>query len=244
MEWIVVLAALLLGVPAAAWFAQERLIFYPQPVVSTAGLPAEAKPLEIVATDGTRLRGWMRGTDTVPAPVVLYFGGNAEEVSGTLADPRWPRDWAIVAVNYRGYGTSEGAPGESALVADALVIHDTIAARPEVDAAADRRIRPQPRHRRGGQAGGRASARRADPRLAVRQPGRAGPHPLSLAARVVAAAAPLRCRRRCAARAGAAARDRRRSRRDHSRTNGRGRSTTRGRDRSRGGSSAPPTTTA
>ena len=133
MEWIVVLAALLLGVPAAAWFAQERLIFYPQPVVATAGLPAEAKPLEIVATDGTRLRGWMRGTDTVPAPVVLYFGGNAEEVSGTLADPRWPRDWAIVAVNYRGYGTSEGAPGESALVADALVIHDTIAARPEVD---------------------------------------------------------------------------------------------------------------
>ena len=134
MEWIVVLAALLLGVPAAAWFAQDRLIFYPQPVVSTADLPAAAKPLEIVATDGTRLRGWIRGADAVPAPVVLYFGGNAEEVSGTLADPRWPRGWAIVAVNYRGYGTSEGAPGESALVADALVIHDAIAARPEVDA--------------------------------------------------------------------------------------------------------------
>jgi pimeloyl-ACP methyl ester carboxylesterase len=134
MEWIVVLAALLLGVPAAAWFAQERLIFYPQPVVSTAGLPAEAQPLEIVATDGTRLRGWLRGTGTVPAPVVLYFGGNAEEVSGTLADPRWPRDWAIAAVNYRGYGESEGAPGEAALVADAVVIHDAIAARPDVDA--------------------------------------------------------------------------------------------------------------
>ena len=134
MEWIVVLAALLLGVPAAAWFAQDRLIFYPQPVVSTAGLPAEAKPLEIVATDGTRLRGWLRGTGTVPAPVVLYFGGNAEEVSGTLADPRWPRDWAIAAVNYRGYGESEGAPGEAALVADAVVIHDAIAARPDVDA--------------------------------------------------------------------------------------------------------------
>ena len=35
MEWIVILAAILLGVPAAAWFAQERLIFFPQPVVST-----------------------------------------------------------------------------------------------------------------------------------------------------------------------------------------------------------------
>jgi hypothetical protein len=134
MEWIVFLAVILLGVPAAAWVAQERLIFFPQPVVSTAHLPAEAKPLEIVATDGTRLRGWMRSASAVPAPVVLYFGGNAEEVSGTLVEPRWPRDWTIVAINYRGYGTSEGAPGEAALVADAQVIYDAIVARPEVDA--------------------------------------------------------------------------------------------------------------
>ncbi len=134
MEWIVLIFALLLGVPAAAWFAQERLIFFPQPVAATAYLPAEAKPLEIVAADGTQLRGWMRGANAIPAPVVLYFGGNAEEVSGTLVDPRWPRDWTIVAINYRGYGTSEGAPAESALVADARVIYDAIAARPEVDA--------------------------------------------------------------------------------------------------------------
>jgi pimeloyl-ACP methyl ester carboxylesterase len=134
MEWIVFLAAILLGVPAAAWFAQERLIFFPQPVVSTPYLPAEAKPLEIVATDGTRLRGWMRGASAMPAPVVLYFGGNAEEVSGTLVDPRWPRDWTIVAINYRGYGTSEGTPGELALVADAQVIYDAIVVQPEVDA--------------------------------------------------------------------------------------------------------------
>jgi pimeloyl-ACP methyl ester carboxylesterase len=133
MEWIVLLAAILVGVPAAAWFAQDRLIFFPQPVLSTAYLPVEAKPLEIVATDGTRLRGWMRGANATPAPVVLYFGGNAEEVSGTLADPRWPRDWTIIAINYRGYGASEGAPGESALVADALVIYDTVAARPDID---------------------------------------------------------------------------------------------------------------
>ena len=133
MEWIVLFAAILVGVPAAAWFAQDRLIFFPQPVLSTAYLPVEAKPLEIVATDGTRLRGWMRGANATPAPVVLYFGGNAEEVSGTLADPRWPRDWTIVAINYRGYGASEGTPGESALVADAMVIHDAIIARPDVD---------------------------------------------------------------------------------------------------------------
>ncbi len=134
MEWIVIVAALLLGVPATAWFAQNRLIFFPQPGVASAHLPAEAKPLEIVAPDGVRLRGWMRVANATPAPVVVYFGGNAEEVSRTLVDPRWPRDWTIVAINYRGYGTSEGAPGEAALVADALVIFDTLAALPDVDA--------------------------------------------------------------------------------------------------------------
>jgi fermentation-respiration switch protein FrsA (DUF1100 family) len=133
MEWLVVVALFVVGVPAAAWLAQDRLIFFPQPVGSTAHLPPEARPLEIVAADGTRLRGWMRVAAETPAPVVLYFGGNAEEVSWTLADKRWPREWTIVAINYRGYGGSEGEPSETALVADGLAIYDVVAARPDVD---------------------------------------------------------------------------------------------------------------
>ncbi len=134
MLWIVIVAAVLLGGCAFVWLTQDRMIFFPQPVNSTAHLPADAKPLEIVAADGTKLRGWIRVASPAPAPAVMYFGGNAEEVSGTLADSRWPRDWTIVAINYRGYGTSEGAPSEAALVADALAIYDTIAARSDVDA--------------------------------------------------------------------------------------------------------------
>jgi uncharacterized protein len=134
MEWLVVIALFVIGVPAVAWLAQDRLIFFPQPVASTSHLPATARPLEINATDDTRLRGWMRVATATPAPVVLYFGGNAEEVSWTLVDKRWPREWTIVAVNYRGYGGSEGAPSEAALVSDALAIYDAIAGRPDVDA--------------------------------------------------------------------------------------------------------------
>ena len=29
MEWLLVAAALVVGIPAAAWLAQERLIFFP-----------------------------------------------------------------------------------------------------------------------------------------------------------------------------------------------------------------------
>ena len=122
LEWLILIAAVALGVPAAAWLAQERLIFFPQPIASTAHLPARAAPLEVVAADGTRLRGWIFKGMAVPAPAVIYFGGNAEEVSWTAADARWPREWTIVALNYRGYGASEGAPGESGLTADSLAI--------------------------------------------------------------------------------------------------------------------------
>jgi hypothetical protein len=135
MEWLLLLllAVIALAVPALAWLTQERLIFFPQPVVSTAHLPARASTLEVVAADGTRLRGWIVKGTAAPAPTVIYFGGNAEEVSWTLAETRWPREWTIVGLNYRGYGASEGKPGEPALTADALAIGDAVARREDVD---------------------------------------------------------------------------------------------------------------
>jgi hypothetical protein len=134
MEWLVLALALVTAVPAAAYFFQDRLIFFPQPLVGAPRMPARAEPLEVVAADGTRLAGWLRRGASNPAPAVLYFGGNAEEVSWTFADPRWPRDWTVVAVNYRGYGASGGEPSERALSADALAIFDAVARREDVDA--------------------------------------------------------------------------------------------------------------
>ena len=133
MEWLLVVAAVLIGVPAAAWLAQDSLIFFPQPLSSTSHLPPHAVPLNISTADGTVLAGWIAQGTAKPAPTVIYFGGNAEEVSHTLAEPRWPREWSIVAVNYRGYGKSQGKPGERELAADALAIYDAVAARDDVD---------------------------------------------------------------------------------------------------------------
>jgi len=135
LEWLLALVAIAAGIPAAAWLAQDRLIFFPQPLTPGVTMPAGTQALEIAAADGARLRGWFRPADRVPAPAVLYFGGNAEEVSWTAQEPRWPRDVHVVALNYRGFGASEGEPGEAALVADAAAIYDAIAARPDVDPA-------------------------------------------------------------------------------------------------------------
>ena len=133
MEWLLVLAVIVVGVPLAAWLAQESLLFFPQPVGSTKHLRANALPLEVAVADGVRLRGWIVRGAARPAPAVIYFGGNAEEVSWTLSDARWPPAWTIVGLNYRGYGASDGKPGETALKADALAIYDEVSRRADVD---------------------------------------------------------------------------------------------------------------
>jgi pimeloyl-ACP methyl ester carboxylesterase len=65
---------------------------------------------------------------------VIYFGGNAEDVSASLAplDEAFPGH-ALYLLHYRGYAGSTGEPGEQALVDDALVLFDRVAAsHPEV----------------------------------------------------------------------------------------------------------------
>jgi len=130
---LLIFVVIVLAVPALFWLVQDRLIFFPQPVASTAHLPAGTAPFEVRAADGTTLRGWMVPADVSKAPVIVYFGGNAEEVSWAIASDRWPRGYARIALNYRGYGTSEGRPSATKLLADGLAIHDAVASRRDVD---------------------------------------------------------------------------------------------------------------
>jgi pimeloyl-ACP methyl ester carboxylesterase len=91
--------------------------------------------VEIATGDGPRLRGWLVKAAGARAPLLLYFGGNAEEVSWLVAEaPRLP-GWSLLLVNYRGYGRSEGRPGERALLADGLHLYDWARARADVDPA-------------------------------------------------------------------------------------------------------------
>lgn len=86
----------------------------------------------LTAADGTRVHAWHRKSG--PA-LVLYFGGNAEEVSWMLDVARMETpstSWLLM--DYRGYGRSEGAPSEKALVADALALYDHAVRLPGVDA--------------------------------------------------------------------------------------------------------------
>ena len=125
-----------LAIVAAVWLVQERLVFYPQPLHGVPRAPAgwRLEDFRHSAADGTPLAGVLLLPPRERPPLVIYYGGNAEEVTAfaPLAAETY-RDRAVLLVNYRGYGASGGKPGERALVADAVEIFDRISKRQDLD---------------------------------------------------------------------------------------------------------------
>jgi len=115
---------------------QERLLFYPPPALPRPAPPAGWK-LEEVRLDrgeGIELVGVLLLPLAAHPPLVIYFGGNAEEATGGAPDvERVYGQRAVLTVNYRGYGASGGRPSEAAIVADALAAYDWAVRRPDID---------------------------------------------------------------------------------------------------------------
>jgi len=124
-----------IAVPLAVYFLQDSLIFYRQPLAASQrealARRADVAEVWLTAADGTRVHAWhLKAGPTL----VLYFGGNAEEVSWMLDAARAQApgvSWLLL--DYRGYGLSEGSPSQKALIADALALYDRAAKLPAVD---------------------------------------------------------------------------------------------------------------
>jgi len=116
----ILIAILYLGLCAAVFLFQRSLIYFPPPASADAGTQ-----LVIVPADGVRLLVTARHPERSKA--LLYFGGNAEDVSQSLAglEAAFP-DYALYLLHYRGYTGSTGKPSERALVSDALALFDKV----------------------------------------------------------------------------------------------------------------------
>ncbi len=138
MTTIAALKALALGLGGAAallygylFISQEAMIFPGSrmglvPYGDPAGQFPDVEDATFQANDGTALQGWFinRGPGT---PMLIYFGGNAEEVSGNIPDFRESfAGWSVALFNFRGFAGSGGSPSEKALLDDAVHIYDTL----------------------------------------------------------------------------------------------------------------------
>jgi uncharacterized protein len=117
--WIGAALLLYLGLCAALYVFQRSLLYLPQPARVNA-------PSLSLSVPGAELQVSVQ--ERSGSQAVLYFGGNAEDVSSSLAGmaARFPRH-SVFALHYRGYGRSTGSPTEVALQADALALFDHIA---------------------------------------------------------------------------------------------------------------------
>lgn len=117
---ILLAAVLYAGLCAALFLFQRSLIYYPQArsnqVASTLmTLPVGNGTVKVSTRD-------LDGQDAV-----IYFGGNAEDVSQDMPDltNAFPHN-AIYLLHYPGYGGSSGSPTQQAIFADALALFDRV----------------------------------------------------------------------------------------------------------------------
>jgi hypothetical protein len=98
---------------------QRSMLYHPQPT----RLSGESLALPV---DGATLSISVRARPG-GAPALLYFGGNAEDVSATRPQlaQLFP-DHALYLMHYRGYGQSTGEPSENALYADARALYQHV----------------------------------------------------------------------------------------------------------------------
>jgi uncharacterized protein len=117
---LLALAVLYAACCAAVFFYQRSLIYFPQQRAFGSG----DTTAELVVP-GARLQITVRRHAGPNA--LLYFGGNAEDVSASLPSLSnvFP-DCALFLPHYRGYGGSTGKPSEQALYADAVALYDKV----------------------------------------------------------------------------------------------------------------------
>jgi pimeloyl-ACP methyl ester carboxylesterase len=118
-----------------AYLFQERMIFFPQP---TAPLNRERHASHAITIQhgDVKLTGWLFKEEIGPdRPLIVYYGGNAEDVSLNLSDRGRFDTRSFLFMNYRGYGRSQGRPSERALVEDALFVLDYVIESEKIDPA-------------------------------------------------------------------------------------------------------------
>lgn len=108
------------------YLRQEALIFYPN--AARHEDHGEDGLIDYrLQRDGVTLRGWLVNPAYAREKLLIYYGGNAEDVFLNIEEFK-DIQAATLFVAYRGYGPSGGRPGEAALFADALAVFDDIAA--------------------------------------------------------------------------------------------------------------------
>ena len=134
LRMLTYIVAIYLSFASLIYVMQDSYIFFP--VKADYGDLSNFKNVEEyrIKVEGIELRGWLVNKEYSRDKLIIYYGGNAEDVYWNIMDHYDKKGYAILLVNYRGYGLSGGKCSEKRLFADAELIYDDIIAKykPEV----------------------------------------------------------------------------------------------------------------
>ena len=123
-----IFASLLLSCCTSAFFQPDRRVY-----ATPASLGLAYQPVALRAADGTRLFAWFLPAQGKARGNVLFLHGNAENISTHFANVAWmpAQGFNVLALDYRGYGGSEGKPSVAGAELDIDAALRALLARPD-----------------------------------------------------------------------------------------------------------------
>ncbi|MBY0355232.1 MAG: alpha/beta hydrolase [Rickettsiales bacterium] len=104
------------------WAAQRHLLYRPQTNIQAPTIYGlqDFEDLHLQSADGTHVQVWHRKA-RAGYPTIVYFHGNGGHLGGRAHYYKLLSDagFGILALSYRGYGSSEGRPSEEGFYQDA-----------------------------------------------------------------------------------------------------------------------------
>eukprot|EP00762_Andalucia_godoyi_P003970 ANDGO_05684.mRNA.1 Protein bem46 len=116
----------------AVYYFQDRILYLPQfppgsrgvPTVTPFAIASLYEDVHLTTADGVSLHGWLMPKPNSPF-VLVYFHGNAGNIANRLVIFREMLQeigCSVLAIDYRGYGASDGVPNEKGLREDGLAV--------------------------------------------------------------------------------------------------------------------------
>jgi len=126
IKFLLAIALFYLTAMIAIYFAQALFIYAPQMpsrdlVASPADIGLEYESLNLLTIDKERINAWHIPAESQAAKTVLFFHGNAGNISHRLETIKIFHllGFNILIIDYRGFGKSTGKPSETGTYLDA-----------------------------------------------------------------------------------------------------------------------------